>query len=253
MGPLRNPIAGLAFVGAMLVAGAGPAAANGLRYDWGGLYVGTSLGAVWGNIEHDHYAEAVAPGPFILDPDFNSGIWGLHVGLQHQFGAGLFIGVEGGLSRSAFDEWEASEVCPTPPIQANSTCNQQLRWLATIGPRVGWGFDRWMVYATGGVAIGRMQSWYTFTDTGARRFPGFEGNATSTGWFAGLGAEWAITDNLLLGVEYQHYDLDSERATEQLAPTDNDNIALASEGDVVRARLSFKLGRTPQVLREPLK
>ena len=53
---------------------------------------------------------------------------------------------------------------------------------------------------------------------------------------------WRVSPfDVILGVEYQHFELDSERATNQLAPTNVDNIALASKGDLVRARLSFKL------------
>jgi len=240
-----------AVIGAAAAVSSLPASAQG-RYDWSGLYIGGSVGAVWGNLEHDHYAETVAPGPFVLEPSFNSSIAGVHVGLQHQFRGGLILGAEAALNGPAFgDKWDGSAVCP-PPIQANSTCNQRQHWLATLGPRIGWGFDRWMVYGTGGVAIGRNESWYTFTSTGDRRFPGFEGRSTNTGWFAGAGAEWAVTNNVILGIEYQHYELDSKRATTQLSPADVDNIALASSGDLVRARLSFKLGRADERY-EPLK
>jgi outer membrane immunogenic protein len=109
-----------------------------------------------------------------------------------------------------------------------------------------------LVFATGGVAVGRNESNYTSTATGAPLFQGFEGRSTNVGWFAGGGVEWAVTNNIILGVEYQHFDLDSERATRQLSTTDVDNIALASEGDIVRARLSFKLGR-PEERYEPMK
>ena len=44
----------------------------------------------------------------------------------------------------------------------------------------------------------------------------------------------------------------SKRATTQLAANDVDNIALAGDGDIVRVRLSFKLGREERVI-EPLK
>jgi outer membrane immunogenic protein len=212
------------------------------QYDWSGLYLGLNAGGIWSDIEHDHYSESVAPGPFILTPSFNSGILGGHIGYQYQFGGGLIIGAEAAISTPIGDP-TASQTCP-PPITPNTACEQSLSRLFTVGPRIGWGFDNWMIFGTGGYARAHLDSDYRNQTTGQIAFPTFSGSSSNNGWFAGGGVEWAMTNNVILGLEYQHFELDSERATPQLSANDNDNIALSAEGDIVRARLSFKLGRS---------
>ena len=225
-----------------------PASAQ--QYDWSGLYVGLNAGGIWSDIEHNHYSESVPPGPFIITPNFSSGILGGHLGYQYQFNGGLILGAEAAISTPIGDA-TASQTCPAP-IQPNNSCEQTLSRLFTVGPRIGWGFNNWMVFGTGGYAFARLQSDYRNESTGQIAFPSFGGSSRNNGWFAGGGVEWAMTSNVILGIEYQHFELDSERATPQLSATDNDNIALSAEGNTVRARLSFKLGRSepePQSLK----
>jgi outer membrane immunogenic protein len=69
--------------------------------------------------------------------------------------------------------------------------------------RAGLAFDRFLVYGTGGVAL------QDFDDVG---------------WVAGGGAEYAITDNVTIGAEYLHYELDNDSA------------------DVVRGRVNLLFG-----------
>ena len=205
-----KPSAGLAAVAALVLstsAFAGGSVQPTGSYNWSGLYIGGSLGGMWGNIEHDHYAETVAPGRFVLNPGFSSAVIGGHVGYQYQFG-NFVLGVEAGLSGPVGDH-DANQVCP-PPIQPNSTCNHRLNTLFTVGPRLGWASNNWLFFVTGGYARGDLESFYTFTSSGGPRFPGFEGGSKNDGWFAGGGVEWAVAPSVILGLEYQHYELEVE-------------------------------------------
>jgi opacity protein-like surface antigen len=77
------------------------------------------------------------------------------------------------------------------------------------------------------------------------------------GWYLGGGVEWAITPNVIFGVEYRHYDFKDVLHT----PTNltvNPNVLdpalrhnVDADADVVTARLSFKLNRPAPVV--PLK
>jgi outer membrane immunogenic protein len=91
---------------------------------------------------------------------------------------------------------------------------KDLRWFSTVRGRLGVSFDRLLIYGTGGLAVGRLKS-STSVSFGTDQFflPGFTfvGSDTLTriGWAAGVGAEWAITDNWSVKAEYLHLDFGS--------------------------------------------
>src|SRR5438445_9769097 len=120
-------------------------------YDWSGIYVGTSLGGEWGNIQHNHYSETVAPGPFILNPSYSRATIGAQAGVQYMFSSGIILGVEAAYSQ-AFDKITASQLCP-PPITINTRCDQAANGLYTAGGRLGYAVQGWtmrvMVYGWG--------------------------------------------------------------------------------------------------------
>src|SRR6185312_12047858 len=82
-------------------------------------------------------------------------------------------------------------------------------WLVTLRPRLGYAFDRLLLYATGGLAIANqkfsqsiVQLNTPFVETGAV-------SRTSTGWTAGAGAEYALDNRWSLKAEYLYVDLGS--------------------------------------------
>ncbi|MGC1584198.1 MAG: outer membrane beta-barrel protein, partial [Rhodomicrobium sp.] len=76
----------------------------------------------------------------------------------------------------------------------------QMDWFGTVRGRVGYAFDRALVYATGGFAYGNV------TNTG---WP----SETQTGWVVGAGVEYKITPSWSAKVEYQYMDLDATDPT----------------------------------------
>jgi outer membrane immunogenic protein len=68
-------------------------------------------------------------------------------------------------------------------------------WNGTVRGRIGYAVDRFMIYGTGGVAVGGLHS-----DTASE-------SATKVGWTAGAGVEMALTDKVTGRVEYRHTDL----------------------------------------------
>jgi outer membrane immunogenic protein len=64
-------------------------------------------------------------------------------------------------------------------------------YLASIRARAGYAMDNVLLYGTGGVA-----------------FFGSDSDGDSTGWAAGLGADYKITQNVSLGAETLYYDIE---------------------------------------------
>src|SRR5207244_2022867 len=182
------------------------------------------------------------------------GIFGFHAGAQWQWG-GWVLGVEAALS-ACFDECRSfTGVLPTPPFSANLTNEHKMTNLFTIGPRLGYAWDRWMWFVTGGGASATLKGQTCSNLTG---LCGFAANGASIadaagqtrnqwGWYVGAGFDYMVHKgslvDVILGVEYQHYDVGNKNAfcgdltcnRQSFGPYD-----LSTTGDLVRARLTIK-------------
>src|SRR5690606_19204087 len=99
--------------------------------------------------------------------------------------------------------------------------------------------ERFMVYGTGGVAYGNIEAYANANLNGTP--VGISTSETKVGWTAGLGAEYAFTDNMSLKTEYLYTDLGSIDLYN--GPLFGD-FSLASDADfrfhTVRAGLNFR-------------
>lgn len=121
--------------------------------------------------------------------------------------------------------------------------------LLTAGARVGYAWDRLLVFANGGFASAHIENAHCSTITGICDAPG-PGNgvvSNNRGWYAGGGFDYmaykgALVD-VILGVEYQHFDVGAARAfcvnPGCVVPAVRD-FDLSASGDIVRARLTVK-------------
>jgi outer membrane immunogenic protein len=168
-----------------------------------------------------------------VDPNFGTndsdGIFGFHAGAQWQWGAWV-LGVEAALS-GCFKECEAKTGTLSAAagfLPPNNVAQHKLTNLFTVGPRLGYAWDRWMIFATGG--------------------PGSFGNGASRndGWYVGGGFDYMVHKgplvDVILGLEYQHYDVSSKTAFCATAcnPLTIADYDLNAKGDLVRARLTIK-------------
>jgi len=84
------------------------------------------------------------------------------------------------------------------------TYEDKLNWFGTVRGRVGYAFDRWLPYVTGGGAFGHGEINGTRT-TGAVSTT-FSGSQSYSGWTVGGGVEWAFANNWSAKVEYLYID-----------------------------------------------
>jgi len=218
-------------------------------YNWSGVYVGANAG--WFNADID--GTYVLPPPDKHSVSQSDGIYGLHLGAQHQFGH-LVVGIEGAYSVTPSDSWGTSNSIGPSCLQAtpvaNRTCSDRMRNLATIGGRLGWApNNQWLLFASGGYATANLQSQTSVTSTGVVTDTA---NTRADGWYIGGGVEFALTRNWILGVEYQHVDLgDGILFKTAPGPLNINDRTASADADIVRARISFKLGREAEMA--PLK
>jgi outer membrane immunogenic protein len=124
---------------------------------------------------------------------------------------------------------------------------QKLPWFGTARARIGFTpLDRWLVYATGGLAYGEITTDASVTVAGAGTSAG-SFSQTRLGWAAGAGIEAALGGAWTAKVEYLHLDFGSFT---------NTYLALNSGGlfggfiagtshvtdDIMRVGVNYRLG-----------
>jgi outer membrane immunogenic protein len=210
-------------------------------YDWSGAYVGFSIGGVWSEV--DRFYPFGIGGPFHVTSKGDDVIYDFHAGAQGQWGNWV-LGIEAGYA-AGFKEMRSIETIP--PSANDISAYNKITNLFTVGPRLGFAWDRWMIYGTGGYAIATLKGQYIRTSTGLQISPTFHGQSWNDGWFAGAGFEYMVHKGALvdvvLGAEYQHFDVRSKNAfcvNAGCNPPEDDDFSHSARGDIVRARLTIK-------------
>ncbi len=129
--------------------------------DWSGLYVGGKLGGAWSDINwSENFAEFGTPGAgaSFSPSSVNGGIFG---GANLQMGQWIF-GLEVSFLGMGLSESAVSAAVPT------DTFSTEIDWLLMVEPRIGFTWDRTMVFVKGGWAGGDA----TLSATGAGSTPG---------------------------------------------------------------------------------
>ena len=148
-------------------------------YDWSGFYVGVYGGYAFGEFDD----------AFAGTGDAEGGMAGGTLGYNMQFGGNWVAGIEvdGG--------WAGIEDDVTGT-------DFNIDWTSTARGRIGYAFDNFLVYATGGAAIAGIE----VDGAGA----GGADDDTRLGYAVGGGVEAALTDNISGKIEYQYIDLGDE-------------------------------------------
>lgn len=172
-----------------------PAAMIAAPYNWSGLYLGIEGGLGSGR---SHHSTALVPN-FSDVFGVSGGLFGATAGMNWQTGA-LVLGVEGDAS-FAWMSGSTAGIAPIfcPPGGATANCTTRLQGLETLRLRVGYAWDRFMPYATGGLAVGQI---YGASDPGNVN----SGSASKAGWTFGGGIEGAFGQNWTAKLEYLYVD-----------------------------------------------
>lgn len=167
---------------------------------WSGFYVGAHVGYGWGQADGD-YVDPSIPTGGSYSHDVDGMLGGLQIGYNWQYAAWV-MGLEGDFSWSGMDGDTSTSFLAIPPSQVSF--DTQINWLSTIRARVGWAPDRWMIYATGGIAFADFDVDVNTDGTQA------SDGTTKLGWTVGAGVEYALTDAWRLGLEYKYLDFGDE-------------------------------------------
>jgi outer membrane immunogenic protein len=184
-------------------------------FDWTGLYAGLQVGVVWGNVEtedlwcvnfpEDCYGDS--EDRYFSDTDLNGIKFGGHIGFHQQFDM-LVLGLEsdlnwgGGHGTGAFFYYDDSdgEIYPGNP---DEFVDFDMLWEGSTRLKFGVALDRWMPYVTGGIAYGQADvlhhlDWDPDVD--------LDGTVNLIGYTVGIGAAYAVTDQIFVHGEARYTD-----------------------------------------------
>jgi outer membrane immunogenic protein len=206
-------------------------------FNWSGFYLGAEGGGAWGNSQYiyDEFGSAAVTPKFAVSGALFGGTAGFNYQINH-----LVLGLEGDLSWADI-KGSAHDLPPRVGINSdpliNSNTNQH--WLDTARGRLGWAADRWLVYATGGVAVTSVEA---FIDASAVVPPAVSPDITQTRstWTAGAGIEYAFAGPWSAKLEYLYMDFGKQ----SLFPTgeflDYAGRSLSLSENVVRVGVNYR-------------
>jgi outer membrane autotransporter protein len=194
-------------------------------YNWSGFFVGASApGALWGESKWNfgRVADSAAN-------NYAGVLAGGGGGFNYQMGALVLGGAA---------EWDWTNArggesfdCPANGVSFN-TCANRVNSIFTATARVGYAYDRLLVYGQGGLAVGDVVAQTTFNSIPGN--PTISDSKTSVGWTLGAGFEFGLTKNISAKAEYLYFDLGSD--TYNLAVP----VAINRTGNIGRVGLNYR-------------
>ena len=161
------------------------------RFDWSGLYLGG----------HVAYGRGRATNT-LSDPDpapssnrFGFLLGGLQAGYNYVLSSRLLLGIEADVS---FPNFLEDGLIASRATAQGTGVTDQIDYVATLRGRLGYAFDHWLLYGTGGFAWSQARLIET---------PGFASDTdkslpTRSGWSLGAGAELSLAKDWTARIEY---------------------------------------------------
>ena len=227
-------------------------------YDWSGFYLGVHAGYTFG--EDDtvsttgqaaanilNVAGGARPGRVSLDRD--GFIGGGQIGYNWQFTPNWVFGLETDISYVDIRNDTNVVTAPLAPGvgSLNNTFRTRMEYFGTVRARIGYAWDRTLVYATGGLAYADIEnSAAFFGPAGQLQFAG-RNRCTEAGYTVGAGIEHAFGSNWTVKGEYLYYDFRDETVNVAVVPGGGGggtgyNSRFENDGHIVRAGLNYKFG-----------
>jgi outer membrane immunogenic protein len=159
-----------------------------LPFSWTGFYLGAHVGGAFGTAGNSYPATTT-----LGDFDTSGFVGGIHAGYNYQWDQ-FVLGAEADFDGTSLRKRE------TDP--AFGSLRISTPWQGSVRARLGYAYDRLLIYGTGGVAFAEHDFNYTsLLGNGTSKF-----DDTRAGWTLGAGLEYAFTNNWTARAEYRYTD-----------------------------------------------
>ncbi|WP_051382334.1 outer membrane beta-barrel protein [Bradyrhizobium sp. Tv2a-2] len=218
-------------------------------FSWTGFYVGVNVGGAFDNSDRiDGSVTSILFGsdPFSLRNKSSGITAGGQAGYNYEFALGNLNGIVIGLEADA----AYTDLSSNLPIAAGlitGNVSSRLDYLGTIRGRLGYAYDRFLVYGTGGFAYGTVE--HSATLDLFVPFVNANLKTTETGFTYGGGFEYALpvdtffhmssTSAVTVRAEYLRYELD-DTSLNFAGPLNAASVKLKDVGNIARAGINYK-------------
>ena len=208
-------------------------------FSWTGFYIGGHGSLATGDTQ-GHVTDPDGLGFINTDYELSGALYGGHAGYWYQLkGSTLVVGVDASYS--------AAEINGHSTCVVVLNCRREVNALATATGRVGYTWDRALVYAFGGAAWGSVKTEAVDNVTNGVLFTASGDNERHMGWTAGAGLSYALGPAIVASIEYAHVDLGEETHTLRLYSGgvlfgDPIKTKVDAGFNMIGLRLAFKFG-----------
>jgi outer membrane immunogenic protein len=199
-----------AFAADIGVPGAAISSPPPLPFTWTSCYGGLRAGGGLGQSNLTDTAGVVSATSGFTSANLNiSGYMvGGQIGCDYQFAPNWVVGIEAAASGGNIGATTTIAVPLVPPGDT-ATYKETTDFLMSATARVGYAWDRWMLYAKGGVA-GANNKYSAFDTASTYNFQGLDDRI---GWTVGAGVEWALWQDWSIRLEYDYYGFGTRSVT----------------------------------------
>ena len=164
-------------------------------YNWTGIYIGGNIGGIF------------SAGPSVSDTlgssfastTSQSFLGGGQIGANYQFWGGVVVGAEADFDWLPNTKNGYTATFPPGTTTNTAIVNTNNQWLTLVDARLGYAWDRLLVYGKGGWAFGGVSnSNGTVNGTPVN----ISGSSSNQGWTAGAGVEYAFWGTWSVRAEY---------------------------------------------------
>lgn len=217
-------------------------------FSWTGFYVGGNVG--YGR-SHSDFDANVAPGSFFTPASIlflstladgsaskDGFTGGGQIGYNYQFAPNWVVGVEADIN--ALSHTASNSGAGLTPGGTTVTAfgnSMESEWIATFRGRLGYAFDRSLIYATGGLALLGTKYSQTFITANIPSSIVNSGSQTTAGWTVGGGWEYAFMNNWSVKAEYLYARFEGITASGLTIPGQTNVMTGRANVDVQMARV----------------
>jgi outer membrane immunogenic protein len=181
-------------------------------FSWTGVYVGAHAGGGWSKLSGTDAFDGTTTGTSL-----NGWLAGGQIGANYQVGQWVF-GVQGDYAYA-----DVKKTQSLAPIVGTLVMKHD--YFATASGRIGYAFDRLLIYGKGGGAWTR-DKWRATDNLGGL----VVGSFNRSGWMGGAGLEWAFSGNWSVFAEYNY--LSFGKINEALTTSGSGTLVATGSGTV---------------------
>ena len=177
-------------------------------YNWTGFYIGANAGYAFSSSSTLSDSQLST----ITNTSSSSFLGGGQVGVNWEFGPGVVIGAEADFDWLPNTKNTVTLTGTGANTGSTATASINSRWLTLVDARLGYAWDRLLVYGKGGGAfVGANNSSLNVSPSGV--ILPLSGPANNMGWNAGIGLEYAFSGGWSAKAEYNYVRLNSASFT----------------------------------------